>query len=179
MCKSVHILIVLKILHISTASLDDAQKVLSAALSAGFRESGAMSLNASKDGAILPMVAVRSTGLSFDALVGYATENAENLSIVDESYLHTLSTIANDRFRVNTERIERFRVALLRPFQSPGSSSLNSKPQEAAWEDAEDRKRRKKEEGLRRQAAIKAERDTVDTETKIDSSTSVDSLFAP
>lgn len=97
------------------------------------------------------MVAVRSTGYSFDSIIGYQNEEGRNIALVNEQYLRTLVDIANDRFRINTERIARFRNALLDVFQSPSQSSgTSSKP---GWEDADARKRRKREEGLARQQA--------------------------
>lgn len=97
------------------------------------------------------MVAVRSTGYSFDSIIGYQDEAGRNLSLVNERYLRTLVAIANDRFKINTERIARFREALMEAFQRPTGTS--SKPD---WEDADARKRRKREEGLARQLAMQA-----------------------
>lgn len=137
----------LKILHILTASTADAQGALSAALNAGFRESGAVSLSAAKGAEATPMVAVRSTGYSFDSIVGYQDDAGRNISLVNETYLRTLVAIANDRFKINTERIARFREALMEAFQP------SDKPD---WEDADARKRRKREEGLARQLAMQS-----------------------
>src|SRR5262245_6295624 len=99
------------------ASLKDSQRVLTAALSAGFRESGAVSLNALKTGELNPMVAVRSTGYSFDAIVGYQNHLGENVALVDENYLRTLVGIANGRFKINSERIARFQSSLLEQYE--------------------------------------------------------------
>jgi tRNA wybutosine-synthesizing protein 3 len=126
--------------------------VLTAALSAGFRESGAVSLSATKTGESTPMVAVRSTGYSFDAIIGHRDELDRNILLVDEKYLATLISIANDRFRVNTERIARFRTALMDAFRSSDFSVGGSTKTD--WEDAEARRRRKREEGLARQQAL-------------------------
>lgn len=137
-----------------TASIDDAQRVLAAALSAGFRESGAVSLTSAKNGDVTPMVAVRSTGYAFDSIVGFQDDDACNRSLVDETCLRTLVDIANDRFRINTERIARFRTALAASYScltSPANTS--AKPN---WEDADARKRRKRQEGLARQQAMQA-----------------------
>lgn len=95
------------------------------------------------------MVAVRSTGYSFDSIIGYQDENSHNIAIVDEKHLRILIAIANDRFRINEVRIARFRNALIEAF-SP-STNASSKPE---WEDADARKRRKREEGLARQRAL-------------------------
>jgi tRNA wybutosine-synthesizing protein 3 len=143
-----------QILHILSASLDEAQRVLNAAMSAGFRESGAMSLGSAKTGEANPMVAVRSAGYSFDTIIGYQDQEGHNLTLIDESHLRTLVCIANERFKINFERIARFRAALLESYQ-PSASTAN-KPSNPDWEDAEARKRRKREEGLARQQALQA-----------------------
>jgi tRNA wybutosine-synthesizing protein 3 len=54
----------LQILHILTDSLEAAQHAVSAALQAGFRESGMSGVLESKGQVATPMVAVRSSGLS-------------------------------------------------------------------------------------------------------------------
>jgi tRNA wybutosine-synthesizing protein 3 len=136
-----------------SASLDEAQRVLNAAMSAGFRESGAMSLGSAKTGEANPMVAVRSAGYSFDTIIGYQDEQGRNLTLIDESHLRTLVCIANERFKINFERIARFRAALLESYQPSASTAKPSNPD---WEDAEARKRRKREEGLARQQALQA-----------------------
>jgi tRNA wybutosine-synthesizing protein 3 len=126
--------------------------VLTAALTAGFRESGAMSLGATKSGVSTPMVAVRSAGYSFDSIIGCHDGPGRNVMMVNERYLKTLVGIANDRFRINVDRIARFRRALMGVFE-PADHSADGlgKPE---WEDADARKRRKREEGLARQQAL-------------------------
>ena len=138
-----------------TASLEDSQRVLSAALSAGFRESGAVSLAPAKNGELNPMVAVRSTGYSFDAIVGYHDEQGKNVALVNEDYLGTLVGIANERFQINTERITRFEAALIEQYKPRTTKDVKSESGE--WEDAEARKRRKRKEGLARQQALKTQ----------------------
>lgn len=152
-----------QILHMLTASLDDSQRVLSAALSAGFRESGAVSLSAPKVGDLNPMVAVRSTGYSFDAIIGYQDEQGENISLVDEAHLRILVSIANGRFRTNEERIARFCAALLDQYSENKASSkaMSKKPD---WEDPEVRRQRKREEGLARQKQL-SEKSALQSET--------------
>jgi tRNA wybutosine-synthesizing protein 3 len=121
-------------------------------LSAGFRESGAVSLSATRTGESTPIVAVRSTGYSFDSIVGYHDESSRNILLVDEKHLATLIGIANDRFRINTERIARFQNALMHAFKPSDSGAGGSNKPD--WEDAEARRRRKREEGLARQQAL-------------------------
>lgn len=146
-----------QILHILTASLDDAHRVLTAALSSGFRESGAVSLNASNADGLNPMVAVRSTGYSFDAIIGFQSDQGDNIALVDETYLQTLIGIANERFKTNDERISRFRSALLEQYASNHTSALLSKAVRPEWEDSEARRQRKREEGLARKQQLHAQ----------------------
>ncbi|RMZ15758.1 hypothetical protein D0862_01550 [Hortaea werneckii] len=109
------------ILHILTSSLASAHHAASAALQAGFRESGINSTQEAKDGSpACPMVAVRSSGLAFDCLIGYhaaGTSPEDEGTIrpmVSEAYLRTLVGVANQRFKTNIERRERFRATLLK-----------------------------------------------------------------
>jgi tRNA wybutosine-synthesizing protein 3 len=97
-----------------------------------------VSLTPSKSGEVNPMVAVRSTGYSFDSIIGYHDNSGQNIALVDERYLQTLALVANERFQINTERIAE-------------TSGLAS----SGWEDAEARKLRKRAEGLARQQALK------------------------
>jgi tRNA wybutosine-synthesizing protein 3 len=117
---------------------------LSAALGAGFRESGAVSLTASKgSGEPNPMVAIRSTGYSFDSIIGYQDDHGHNIALVHDTYLRILIGIANERFKVNEQRISRLKEGLLTRCNPPKNPA--SKPE---WEDPEVRRRRKREEGL-------------------------------
>jgi tRNA wybutosine-synthesizing protein 3 len=138
-----------------SASLDHAQRILSAALAAGFRESGAVSLGSTKTGESNPMIAVRSAGYSFDSIIGYQDGYGHNIAMVDGKYLRTLVNIANERFKINLDRIARFRKALLESYHPETSNTAGlTKPE---WEDADARKRRKREEGLARQQALQHE----------------------
>jgi len=123
--------------------------VLSAASSAGFRESGAIGLSSSADGIVTPMVAVRSTGLSFDSIIGYQNADGSINSLVTEEYLELLFNTANERFKTNTERIERFRSGIL-SYYDTGRVKSGDQPS-SLWEDKDARKARKRAEGLIRQ----------------------------
>ncbi|RMZ23761.1 hypothetical protein D0859_12188 [Hortaea werneckii] len=110
-----------QILHILTSSLASAHHAASAALQAGFRESGINSTQEARDGSpACPMVAVRSSGLAFDCIIGYYAEGSSPEDqgtikpMVSEGYLRTLVNVANQRFRTNIERRERFRATLLK-----------------------------------------------------------------
>jgi tRNA wybutosine-synthesizing protein 3 len=142
-------------MHILTASTDHAQRVLTAALGAGFRESGAVSLSIAKSGDSTPMVAIRSTGYSFDCFIGYQDGNRRNICLVGEKYLQSMVAIANDRFRINNERIARFHTALVNMHQQLRQHPIT--PKNPEWEDADLRRLRKREEGLARQHALKAQ----------------------
>jgi tRNA wybutosine-synthesizing protein 3 len=113
-----------------------------------------VSLSATKTGDSTPMVAVRSTGYSFDSIIGYQDDQGRNVPLVDEKYLRILLVIANDRFRINTERISRFRNALTDAFKPAAlRAGTSGKPD---WEDSDTRRQRKREEGLARRQALLA-----------------------
>jgi tRNA wybutosine-synthesizing protein 3 len=136
-------------LHILTASLAHAQEVLTAALQAGFRESGALNLVADGPDGPTPIVAVRSTGLALDSVIGQL-QNGDAVSIVSRRYLNGLIAVANERFGENSARIARFRNLLL---SSPGS---RKKKKEEEWEDPSVRRERKRAEGLKRSEEMRA-----------------------
>ena len=123
------------------------------------------------DGIITPMVAVRSTGLASDTVIGYRNPDGKMLNLVDESYLRTLVNIANDRFRVNGERINKFRCALRDAYKNSNKSNTSFRD----WEDPIARKERKRAEGLQRQiqkrntrfAQAQSARDSVKTDENI------------
>ncbi|ERS98392.1 hypothetical protein HMPREF1624_05176 [Sporothrix schenckii ATCC 58251] len=173
------------ILHVLTASLEHAQLLLRCASAAGFRESGAVSIvpqplplagkstvgagEDEDDNPSMPIVAVRSMGLALASVIGICRsgkaphEESESAHcIVPPNYLARLARVADERFAVNRTRTERFQVALVEAIQKEEREELASRTGTAVlkkrvenWEDAETRRLRKKEEGLRRQAALK------------------------
>ncbi|EGE07845.1 DUF207 domain-containing protein [Trichophyton equinum CBS 127.97] len=142
------------ILHIMAASLSHAQPVLAAASNAGFRESGLQGLRCLEDPEACSIVAVRSSGLGLESIIGYiendGSPEATARSFVTEEYLQLLVQISNERFAINTERMERFRVKLLHlgGRQALGNPNLQ-------WEDPVARRARKRAEGLERSKAAK------------------------
>ena len=117
------------------------------------------------------MVAIRSTGLASDTIIGYEDHSSEFLCVVDENYLRILVDIANDRFRVIGERIVKFRSALKNVYDD----SKQGKSDHDDWEDPTLRKERKRAEGLRRQMVERSNKstqsvkpDTVSTEINED-----------
>ncbi|KAM4065348.1 methyltransferase TYW3 domain-containing protein [Hirsutella rhossiliensis] len=141
------------ILHVLAASTAHAQALLRAGLQAGFRESGAVSLTPPNDTQpATPMVAIRSLGLGFESLIGYETPGGQRCWLVSADLLETLRAVADERFSENTRRIERFRAAFLDAVRAPESMAGRE------WEDAATRRERKRAEGLRRKAALAAEK---------------------
>lgn len=134
-------------MHILTASLADAQRVLAAALRAGFRESGGINLLDGKDGVATPIVAVRSHGLGLDSIIGYADEDDRLFSLANQQQLEVLLQVTNDRFQSNSERIIRFRDLLLAP---PSNTAFT--------ESKEERRSRKQAEGAEMQRRKQMER---------------------
>lgn len=157
-----------QILHILTASLSHARKILSAALAAGFRESGLSSLRTLTDPLTsFPTVAVRSSGLSLSSLIGIihhsdsdSDSDPENIkTLVNEEYLQLLVSVANERFVANAERITRFSEHLFfggdeEGIKRGGEGNSDSKKKEEEWEDGEVRQARKRAEGLKIQAEM-------------------------
>ncbi|KAI9701228.1 MAG: hypothetical protein M1836_001897 [Candelina mexicana] len=127
-----------------------AQVVLAAALQAGFRESGAINLVSQGTEGAMPMLAVRSAGLSLDSIIGFHDDGSDGLtviqSLVSEQYLQTLVQVVNMRFKDNSQRVERFQGLLLRPALS---RNLGPHGNHENWERADIRRQRKKAEGLK------------------------------
>ena len=144
------------------ASLHHAQPILAAAINAGFRESGVQSLKNLDDVNAFPMVAIRSSGLALESIIGCVPDRVKDTievgsdgenyvnnkdvhSLVSESYLDLLLNVANDRFKSNTERMNRFESDL---FEREAPKSSN-------WEDSKTRQERKRAEGLRQQEEVR------------------------
>lgn len=141
-----------------TASLHHAEPVLSAAISAGFRESGIQSLKNIREPDSCPMVAVRSSGLALESLIGMVVghELEEEVSaIVDEEYLGIILSLANQRFVSNAERIRRF-------FGNLFQREIEAR---TILEDTMTRKERKRAEGLRRKELLQEQEPTRETDS--------------
>jgi tRNA wybutosine-synthesizing protein 3 len=127
--------------------------VLSAGLQAGFRESGAINLIGAGKEPATPIVAVRSMGLALESIIGFHAEGKEVASASEEE-LKALLEISNERFVVNSQRIERFRE-LLKQLGEGGQGKKKGDGDGEEWEDAEVRRERKREAGLRRREMVK------------------------
>lgn len=139
-----------------TASLHHAQPILAAAINAGFRESGIQSLKNLDDFNAFPMVAIRTAGLAFESLVGVVSnrtqdqedgpESEEHITrIVSKAYLKLLTGIANERFKMNAVRIQRFEQDLFK----------REEGHEQTWEDSKSRQERKRAMGLEQQQTLR------------------------
>jgi tRNA wybutosine-synthesizing protein 3 len=102
------------------------------------------------------MVAVRSTGLGLDAIVGCADDEGSTYGLVSENYLRRLVAISNERFKVNRLRIQRFRAALEQQLQRQYASKLYQRPhgptEDRICDSVEARRQRKRTKGMQVQA---------------------------
>ncbi|KAJ9502092.1 hypothetical protein H2202_002156 [Exophiala xenobiotica] len=156
------------ILHIHCATLQHARPLLAAAINAGFRESGLQSLRILDDPEHGAMVAVRTAGLAFETVVGVVSQSEVSAhgggeseeeegcevmtSLVSEEYLSMCVGVVNERFKWNDGRRDRFREELRKAMVREGLSVAEGEERrENGWEDKDERKRRKRMEGLSRQ----------------------------
>jgi tRNA wybutosine-synthesizing protein 3 len=143
-------------LHVFTASLEQAQTVLSAALQAGFRESGALNLVSSGSEPATPIVGIRSMGLALESIVGFEYEG-KPICMLPGYQIRNLLQVGNERFKENTKRIERFRTLLKELSQAGGDVGAKRKAADGGeWEDAEARRARKRAEGLKKAQKVRA-----------------------
>ena len=140
-----------QILHVLAASLHYAQRILTAAINAGFRESGVQSLKNLDDPNSFPMVAIRSSGLALSSLIGFLSTDDDGeervQSMADESHLRLLLELGNARFEANAERIRRFEANLFKGRENPGGR----------WEGVDERRERKRAEGFREKERLQRE----------------------
>ncbi|KAI6775686.1 hypothetical protein HG530_002444 [Fusarium avenaceum] len=170
--RLVHFKFEAMILHVLTASPEHAQILLRCGLQAGFRESGALNIIPSGKDAVTPMVAIRTMGLVFESLIGQQVDGHRQ-RIVSPEYLQTLVQIANERFAENKKRIERFQNAFRDAVSAPAP---RRNPEGQKWEDAAARRERKRAEGLRKKAEMKAKQEA-DTSKEDDGLTNNRSPF--
>lgn len=141
-------------MHILTASLETAQLVLGAAQQAGFRESGVSSVTSDT-----PIVAIRTNGLALESILGAQVED-KLVAFVDYAYIAKLWDIAEARFQANTARIKRFQDLMRQAFVEASVSK------DKQWEDEAVRSRRKREEGLQRQALVRKQKEEENAQSK-------------
>jgi tRNA wybutosine-synthesizing protein 3 len=133
-------------LQVLCSSLESAHKVNTAAYQSGFTESGISSISTDNLRTSTAMVAIRTTSLAFDSVIGYEGADGKLIPMVTEAYMRVLVELCNEKFRSNKQSFK--------PQQSQYSGP-------SAWEPIEQRRARMKEDGIRRQAETDAQR-TVD-----------------
>jgi len=101
------------------------------------------------------MVAVRSTGLALDSVIGWLNADDDCICIVSETYLKGLLAVANERFEENSRRIARFHDLLLGSTVIPTEMESGKKTRGSDWEDASVRRERKRAEGLKRSQELR------------------------
>ncbi|KAM3415241.1 hypothetical protein BST61_g8772 [Cercospora zeina] len=145
------------ILHILTSTLAHAQHCHSAAMSAGFRESGIVGVTGSEP---TPHVAVRTQGLALESIIAYQDSSTGMIRpMVPEQYLHMLLNLANQRFVANAERKHRFAQNLLQC-----KNEDHRQGDAGVWEPADVRRERKRAEGLKRKEELKKQQQSSSAE---------------
>ncbi|KXT06002.1 hypothetical protein AC579_6054 [Pseudocercospora musae] len=143
--RFVHLKFEPMILHVLTSSLQNAQHCHTAAMSAGFRESGISTVTGPNP---TPMVAIRTQGLALETIIAYQDTDGTIRPMVSDQYLRTLLELANSRFRTNAQRTKRFQHAFL------GHETNGDHKHKADWEPADVRRDRKRAEGLKKRAEM-------------------------
>ncbi|KAI8144526.1 methyltransferase TYW3-domain-containing protein [Fennellomyces sp. T-0311] len=122
------------ILHVESASLEASMRLNSLAFQAGYQNSG---ITPSKT---REMLAIRSTH-KIDTPIGYVDANGDIQCLVDPTYLFLLLRMSNAKFTQNTERMKVFEEMMEKEVQ--GSVTR--------VETKEQRRERKRKEGMERQ----------------------------
>ncbi|CAC9889940.1 unnamed protein product [Aureobasidium pullulans] len=131
-----------------SSSLESAQKIHTAALQSGFRESGISSISTDNLRTSTAMVAIRTNDLVFDNIIGYEGPDGRLIPMVTEAYMRILIELGNQKFQANKARTQQFQNALLTSFGPP--QAQYSGP--CAWEPIEQRRVRMREDDIRRKA---------------------------
>ncbi|KAK9456760.1 methyltransferase TYW3-domain-containing protein [Dipodascopsis uninucleata] len=124
------------ILHIACRTPEAARALATAANTSGFRESG---INSSGTN-----VAVRSSALRLDVPIAIASPHSISM-IVSRAYVDMILKMARERYDENIRRISRFVESFRRISVPPVCAPLETKDQ---------RRERKRREGLERQKAL-------------------------
>lgn len=113
------------------------------------------------------MLAIRTQSLSFDCIIGVYDNTIENIRpLVDRSYVAMLMEIGNERMRQNAEKMQRLQKEIeLSLKDNDGNCTRRKGKKGAEWEDAELRKQRLREEGLRRKEEIRRQKESGKAET--------------
>mmetsp|Transcript_7427 Transcript_7427/g.9210 ORF Transcript_7427/g.9210 Transcript_7427/m.9210 type:complete len:276 (+) Transcript_7427:708-1535(+) len=127
------------ILHVKCRDLEMANKLYSAAMSCGFRESGIGTNN---------IVGIRIS-IKLDVPIGFLNElNEELISFVSQDYLRVITKLSDDRFKENFKKLD----ALYNAVESLNTLQVSA----SKVETKEERKVRKMKEGLARREELRA-----------------------
>lgn len=153
--RFVHLKFEPMILHALAGSAESAQTMLGAGMAAGFRESGISGIVDSKGRPQIPMVAIRSSGLAMDCIIGFQSTSSSQqvLPMVSEDYLRAMITVVNDRFQQNVQRKERFRTGLLMQLAGsidPADDARSEYRRRGGFQTAAERKAEKRAEDMRK-----------------------------
>lgn len=107
------------------------------------------------------MLAIRST-LKIDTPIAYI-EDDKIYCLVEPSYLLLLLTMSNEKFEQNIKRMKIFEDAM--------KAELVKEKENSAWESREERRERKRKEGLEKRNQIKKVEDILVMEDLLDSVT--------
>ena len=145
-----------QILHVLTASPEHAQVLIKAAVSSGFRETGAINLIPShntREGLLPPhpIVAIRTAGVAFESLLGFETMSCQRALLTTRHGIAAMVDIAVERSIENASRRSRFEDTLFDLLQRAEGRRARAD----AWEDPEERRKRMRMEGLQRQQQLK------------------------
>lgn len=131
------------ILHVKCRDFDTASALYTTAMNCGFRESGINVHN---------IVAIKIS-MKLDIPIGYLDEATDKVVLfVDENYLEIVTQGSLTRFRENERKLLQLHDAITALVQS--GSNKQSKDRETF----EERRERKKREGLERQKQVQVER---------------------
>ncbi|KOG99460.1 tRNA methyltransferase TYW3 [Saccharomyces eubayanus] len=134
------------ILHVKCRDFQIASKLYNAAMSCGFRESGIGSNN---------LVAIR-INIKLDVPIGYLDESSETLMLfVSPEYVSILDSLSLSKFDENARKMQtlydKIDNELINCIPAP-----NAKTEVALAETKEERRERKKKEGMERQRQLKS-----------------------
>ncbi|CEP63610.1 tRNA methyltransferase TYW3 LALA0_S08e06524g [Lachancea lanzarotensis] len=134
------------ILHVKCRDFLTASKLFSTAMACGFRESGIGSNN---------IVAVR-VNIKLDIPIGYLDQNTQKLVFfVNNCYIQLIDRMTLSKFSENTKKMQELYDKIESQLINPQQSATLSGP---LHETKEERRERKKKEGLERQQQIKQDK---------------------
>ncbi|CAG8461758.1 uncharacterized protein OCT59_029760 [Rhizophagus irregularis] len=142
------------ILHVEARTLDAAKNLLTSAIDTGYRESGLLTT------AKRHMVVIRSS-LKLDTPIARLDSTNHKLYLfVDLSYLYLLVTLSNQKFDENSRRMKELYKKLedhLFTGIGSGEDGITKCTKEIGktWENKEERRERKRREGLARQIGLR------------------------